>query len=405
MLNSMFDWVFNINNQLLISAIVIALMMLQKHTSQWLGSRLIYNLWWVLPLSLVAMMLPNELKPIASETISYFRITTQPHHFAPQWQFSIAGAYWCIAAVLLLWVLYQHYQFIQALNIKAPTQQLQGQPVYTSTQVATPMVVGLWQPKIVLPDDYAHQFDPDTLTLLMEHELTHIRRFDNLANLALLLLCISCWFNPVLWLGYQNFRKTQELACDAAVLQQKTTHQQLTYAKALVRCAENSRAGTLIYAYYGDKQTMVQRLKQLQSITTPSLGVKVLALVLASSSLSAMALAKSTEQLAHKKTSEVRPVMRIEPIYPAEAANAGQTGYVTLQFTIDGRGHTNNIEIVDAQPKGVFEQSAVNALRQWQYTSASDTTKRYTVQLDYAMGNEVTADQQKVKHERIKVAH
>ncbi|WP_158678066.1 M56 family metallopeptidase [Pseudoalteromonas sp. T1lg23B] len=405
MLTSLFDWVLNINNQLIISSMVLALMALQRYTTPWLGSRLIYALWWVLPLGLVAIALPSELKPITSEAISYFRVTAQPYYFVPQWQFSIAGIYWGIVITLLLWVIYQHHQFVNALNIKASPQHIVKQPVYTSAQIATPMVVGLWHPKIVFPHDYAQQFDPDTLPLLIEHELTHIRRADNLANLALLLLCISCWFNPVLWLGYHNFRKTQELACDETVLQQKTTHQQLMYAKALLRCAENSRTGALVYAYYGDKQTMVQRLKQLQNITTPSMAVKALALVIACSSLSAMALAKSTDPAVHNKGSEVRPIMRIEPAYPSEAANAGQTGYVTLQFTIDGRGHTNNIEVIDAQPQGVFEQSAINALRQWQYTPASNTSELYTVQLDYAMNEDATAYKQKVKHERIKVAH
>ncbi|CAM4281692.1 TonB family protein [Pseudoalteromonas byunsanensis] len=405
MLTSLFDWVLNINNQLIISSMVLMLMALQRYTTPWLGSRLIYALWWVLPLGLLAIALPSELKPIASETISYFRVTAQPVYFVPQWQFSIAGIYWCITAALLLGLFYQHYQFINALGIKPSHQHVLGQQTYTSSQIASPMVVGLWQPKVVLPHDYVQQFDPDTLTLLMEHELTHIRRGDNLANLALLLLCISCWFNPVLWLGYHNFRKTQELACDETVLQQKTTHQQLMYAKALVRCAENSRTGTLVYAYYGDKQTMVQRLKQLQNITPPSMAAKALALVLACSSVSAMALAKSTDQTGHNKGSEVHPIMRIEPVYPSEAANAGQDGYVTLQFTVDGRGHTNNIEILDAQPQGVFEQSAINALRQWQYTPASDTSELYTVQLDYAMSEDATTYKQKVKHERIKVAH
>jgi TonB family protein len=150
---------------------------------------------------------------------------------------------------------------------------------------------------------------------------------------------------------------------------------------------------------------MKQRLVHLQNLKGSSFGAKCLAVVLACCSLSTVALSKPAEVKASEHDGKPKPIMRIEPKYPIEAANAGTSGYVTLQFTIDAHGYTNNIEVIDAQPQGVFEKSAIRALRQWQYTSASNTMELHTVQLDYAMSDNDVSYKQKVKHERVKVAH
>ncbi|CAH9065496.1 hypothetical protein PSECIP111854_03696 [Pseudoalteromonas sp. CIP111854] len=399
------EWLLNFNTQIVISAIMVTLMLLQKYATTWLSARLVYALWWMVPLSVIALCLPNELKPITSQAISYFKVTPQTSQVSGFWQLNATLLYLIVTISLLMFVFWQHYKFVKTLNLE-PTGDLNYKsPIFVSAKLSTPMAVGLWQPCIVLPKDYQKQFAPDTLKLLLEHEHTHIQRYDNLANMALLLLCISCWFNPLLWLGYQSFRRTQELACDETVLQQKTTHQQLMYAKALVHCAKNNRNSALAYSFYGDKSTMKQRLTHLQNLKNTSLGAKCLVIALACCSLSAMALSKPNEIQANKQVNEPHPIMRIEPLYPIEAANAGISGYVTLQFTIDERGHTNNIEVIDAQPNAVFEKSAINALRQWQYSGATHTSERHIVQLDYALSPQSKADKKKVNHERISVSH
>ncbi|MBD1582705.1 TonB family protein [Pseudoalteromonas sp. S16_S37] len=405
MLYPYLEWLLNPNMQMVLSALMITLVLLQKYATERLSARLIYSLWWLVPLSIIALNLPSELKPITNNAISYFRVTPQLQQRTAVWQFSATAVYSVITVLLLLMLWWQHYKFSRALNIKAVKNSHFDQPLFVSSQLSTPMVIGLWKPIVVLPSDYDKQFDHETFKLLLEHENTHIHRFDNVANMALILLCIACWFNPIAWLGYQSFRRAQELACDEKVLQQKSTHQQLMYAKALISCAQNAGNSALAYSYYGDKSTMKQRLIHLQKLSGASMGAKCLVIALACGSLSAMALAKPNDVQAHKHEGKPHPVMRIEPKYPAEAANAGISGYVTLQFTIDGRGHTNNIEVIDAQPQAVFEQSAITALRQWQYTSASDTAEHHVVQLDYALGELSESTKTKVQHERIKVAH
>ncbi|MFC4698706.1 TonB family protein [Glaciecola siphonariae] len=62
-----------------------------------------------------------------------------------------------------------------------------------------------------------------------------------------------------------------------------------------------------------------------------------------------------------------RPMVRVPPQYPNNAATKGIEGYVTLSFSVNAVGEVENVIVVDAQPKGVFEKAAKRALRKWKY--------------------------------------
>ena len=64
---------------------------------------------------------------------------------------------------------------------------------------------------------------------------------------------------------------------------------------------------------------------------------------------------------------QAMPLYRVEPRYPARALKRGAEGFVVLKFTIDPSGRPIEIEIMDAQPKRMFEKEAIQALRKWKY--------------------------------------
>ncbi len=56
------------------------------------------------------------------------------------------------------------------------------------------------------------------------------------------------------------------------------------------------------------------------------------------------------------------------PDYPPSAMQQHIAGNVVIEYTVDVRGETRDIHVVEATPPGVFDQAAINAVRRWRYT-------------------------------------
>src|SRR3546814_498383 len=80
-----------------------------------------------------------------------------------------------------------------------------------------PAVVGL-RARIVLPADFDVRYSADERALILAHERTHRARGDVAGNALMAALRCVYWFNPLLWIAADRFRRDQELACDATVV-------------------------------------------------------------------------------------------------------------------------------------------------------------------------------------------
>jgi TonB family protein len=96
---------------------------------------------------------------------------------------------------------------------------------------------------------------------------------------------------------------------------------------------------------------------------------------------------------ASAKINEAWPTKRIEPNYPEKAIEENIEGYVVLEFDITETGTTDNIQVVQSSPKGVFDKNALAAFKQWEYKPAIKNGKGVRqqgllVQLDFKLAPE-----------------
>jgi hypothetical protein len=89
---------------------------------------------------------------------------------------------------------------------------LQDIPLMRCKGITAPMLMGLFNPVILLPD---MDFDSDDLPFIFRHELIHFKRHDLLYKLALALVKGVHWFNPAVRLMARQANKDIETICDA----------------------------------------------------------------------------------------------------------------------------------------------------------------------------------------------
>ena len=65
-------------------------------------------------------------------------------------------------------------------------------------------------------------------------------------------------------------------------------------------------------------------------------------------------------------------VSKVEPEFPREAVQAGvNKGLVKARMTLDGSGEVTRVEVIDAQPRRVFDRAVVKTLSQWRFNAGN----------------------------------
>lgn len=138
--------------------------------------------------------------------------------------------------------------------------------VYTSDSCTSPCAVGLFRPVIYLPE-WVAAF-PEEHSYILMHELTHIRRGDNILAALFSLCCAVYWFNPLVW-GMGYFALTdRELACDAGVTKGMDTEEKTAYGMALISALQRQSAGrrhAFASGFATRKKEMFDRIRSIRS--------------------------------------------------------------------------------------------------------------------------------------------
>lgn len=236
--------VFLVQLNAVLAAAVLIVLALRHVTRAQFGARIAYRLWWIVPIVLVALMLPARTIETVTEAVTPPRSTTtvavsETTETAPRQPTtasidvsSILLGIWILGSATMLLVLSRRQRaFIASLG--RLSRDATG-AWRAEANCAGPMVVGALWPKLVLPKDFETQFDQTERDLMLAHERVHLRRGDARINgLAALMQC-ACWFNPFVYVAAFAMRVDQELACDATVAEwyPKTRR---AYAEAMLK--------------------------------------------------------------------------------------------------------------------------------------------------------------------------
>lgn len=130
----------------------------------------------------------------------------------------IAFAIWGLGALLCaIRVAAGTRQFRRLIHDARASHRAFPVPVLISRGVPGPLVAGIFQPRIVLPEDSA-EWSAARYRAVLAHELAHVRRRDPAILLLAQMATIVYWFHPLCWLAAARLRMESERACDDAAL-------------------------------------------------------------------------------------------------------------------------------------------------------------------------------------------
>jgi beta-lactamase regulating signal transducer with metallopeptidase domain len=172
--------------------------------------------------------------------------------------------------------------------------------IYESAGLKTPLVFGLFKPRIYIPAVLSLE-ETDYILL---HEQTHIRRRDHIVKMfAYFVLCLH-WFNPLVWLAFLLMGADMEMSCDERVLKELGEDIKDDYSMSLVRIAAGGRILNGCPVAFGEGG-IKERVKRVLNFKKPP------KLVVASAALLAVALGAG---FAVNRASAPSPPRMMKPI-------------------------------------------------------------------------------------------
>lgn len=404
----MIDWLLG----LLFPLTLILMMMLSLHSYlvKKVGVNHVYRLWLILPVGLLFFNVPMtwQLATVVEQpeilrfmvgSLNSVTVEDEQMWFVVVWlmvssvitlsgliSYVFSKRYFRLEKTLSSAIEQQHFSVILPKNLD----------LYQSSYIASPMLLGLFSQRLVIPNNFQQLYNQEQQQLILEHEICHFDRNDIYWNLLAFGILALFWFHPLVWLAYFRYRRDQELSCDNIVLARKNMTSRINYSKALLVTAETSFAfafAQLSFKKYGDKDIMFERIKQIQLDTKASLISLLTVSFLAVSLLSGLSYAGNVSnnevdtkyRVPPQATVPLKPIHRVEPQYPEKAVVEKIEGGVVLKFDVDNDGYVKNVEVINGEPAYVFDRVASAALRQWKYVSTGQYHKNQLVQLDFRL--------------------
>ena len=121
-------------------------------------------------------------------------------------------------ALYALWLIRKKRKLL-ALIKGMKKQQIDGKTVYVTELPVTPFAIGIFRPKIIVPQKILEQFGKEELHIILLHEKEHIRSGHLVFYLLWDIVRVLLWINPLLTICTNIFREDIEEICDWITIQ------------------------------------------------------------------------------------------------------------------------------------------------------------------------------------------
>ena len=303
---------------------------------------------------------------------------------------------WIAFSVFMLVRLFIAARVLARVTRTAKQVQVDGESVLV-TESLGPAVIGLWTPKVAVPEWFL-QLDDSLRAMVLRHEREHCNSHDpQLVWLASLSVALMPW-NAGVWFLSRRLRLALEIDCDARTLRREPDATK--YGRLLLLIAQRQSSYPLASMLAESTSHLSRRITAMQMIPLRKPAVRVVlftgiaagAIAIACSPRVASDLtgpgAKPVSATAAKLEAEKMgpgtvyfesqvevPVTSapgsLGPIYPAELKTKGVQGTVLAMFVVNEQGlpEVSSLKVIRADDPQ-FAEAVRTALPNMRFTSA-----------------------------------
>lgn len=190
------------------------------------------------------------------------------------------------AAVFLIIHIVAYKKFKKTVNIWSKPLDIACElPVYTCKKIDTPMLIGIFNPKILIPNQ---AYSETELEAVLDHEMVHFKRKDLWIKAMFIVVNAIHWFNPIVYIMVNSANWDMELSCDDRVVFNKSIDFKKTYSSIILRVANSNKINLLTTQLSGGKINMKKRLENIFDKNTKKSGTLLVAIIVVSLMSSAL---------------------------------------------------------------------------------------------------------------------
>ena len=176
---------------------------------------------------------------------------------------------------MLLYDVVTYMLLKQKVKSSVKLTDVESKNIYVCDYITDPFILGIIRPRIYLPSNLSEA----SKEYVIKHEITHLKRKDNIWKpLGFLGLSIY-WFQPLCWIAYILLCRDIEYACDEKASNGENDAWRANYCQALLDCSKQRKMITACPVAFGENGVK-GRVKNLLNYKRPAFWIVLISIIL-----------------------------------------------------------------------------------------------------------------------------